>query len=75
MNKEDDIMFLIQAIIRPEKMAEVYKNITKRQDEELKAGLPLEKYEAFVALQKDGVSKTLKKNKKKKKEKRKKSKN
>ena len=56
-------------------MAEVYKNITKRQDEELKAGLPLEKYEAFVALQKDGVSKTLKKNKKKKKEKRKKSKN
>lgn len=59
----------------PEKMAEVYENITKRQDEELKAGLPLEKYEAFVALQKDGVSKTLKKNKKKKKEKRKKSKN
>ncbi|WP_051941757.1 hypothetical protein [Maribacter forsetii] len=58
----------------PEKMAEVYENITKRQDEELKAGLPLEKYEAFVALQKDGVSKTLKKNKKKKKEKRKKSK-
>ncbi|WP_300027482.1 hypothetical protein [uncultured Maribacter sp.] len=57
-----------------EKMAEVYENITKRQDEELKAGLPLEKYEAFVALQKDGVSKTLKKNKKKKKEKRKKSK-
>ncbi|WP_405415612.1 hypothetical protein [Maribacter sp. Asnod1-A12] len=56
----------------PEKMAEVYENITKRQDEELKAGLPLEKYEAFVALQKDGVSKTIKKNKKK--EKRKKSK-
>jgi hypothetical protein len=56
----------------PEKMAEVYDNITKRQDEELKAGLPLEKYEAFVALQKDGVAKTLKK---KKKEKRKKSKN
>ncbi|SIQ75603.1 hypothetical protein [Maribacter ulvicola] len=60
----------------PEKMAEVYENITKRQDEELKAGLPLEKYEAFVALQKDGVSKTIKKkNKKKKKEKRKKPKN
>ncbi|WP_324027916.1 hypothetical protein QSV08_08215 [Maribacter sp. BPC-D8] len=53
----------------PEKMAEVYENITKRQDEELKAGLPLEKYEGFVALQKDGVSKTLKKNKKKKKRK------
>ena len=59
----------------PEKMSEAFENITKRQDEELKAGLPLEKYEAFVALQKDGVSKTLKKNKKKKKDKRKKSKN
>ncbi|WP_405381888.1 hypothetical protein [Maribacter sp. LLG6340-A2] len=57
----------------PEKMREVYDNITKRQDEELKAGLPLEKYEAFVALQKDGVAKTLKK--KKKKTKRKKPKN
>lgn len=59
----------------PEKMREVYDNITKRQDEELKAGLPIEKYEAFVALQKDGVSKTLKKKKKKKKTKRKKPKN
>lgn len=56
----------------PEKMVEVYENITKRQDEELKSGLPIEKYEAFVALQKEGVAKTLKK---KKKEKRKKSKN
>ncbi len=56
----------------PEKMREVYDNITKRQDEELKAGLPLEKYEAFVALQKEGVAKTLKK---KKKETRKKPKN
>ena len=44
-------------------------SIAKQLDEELKAGLPLEKYEAFVALQKDGVSKTLKKNKKKKKRK------
>ena len=59
----------------PEKMLEVYENITKRQDEELKAGLPLEKYEAFVTMQKEGVAKTLKKSKKKKKEKRKKSKN
>lgn len=56
----------------PDKMREVYENITKRQDEELKAGLPLEKYEAFVALQQEGVAKTLKK---KKKEKRKKPKN
>tara|TARA_R110002074_G_scaffold61561_5_gene148770 strand:+ start:10332 stop:10844 length:513 start_codon:yes stop_codon:yes gene_type:complete len=59
----------------PEKMLEVYENITKKQDEELKAGLPLEKYEAFVAMQKEGVAKTLKKSKKKKKEKRKKTKN
>ena len=59
----------------PEKMLEVYENITKRQDEELKAGLPLEKYEAFVAMQKEGVAKTLKKSKKNKKEKRKKTKN
>ena len=59
----------------PEKMLEVYENITKRQDEELKAGLPLEKYEAFVAMQKEGVAKTLKKSKKKTKEKRKKTKN
>ncbi|MFS4469202.1 hypothetical protein [Maribacter sp. 2210JD10-5] len=58
----------------PEKMREVYENITKRQDEELRAGLPSEKYEAFVALQKDGVSKTLKKKKKEKKKKRKKDK-
>ncbi len=53
----------------PEKMREVYENITKRQDEELKAGLPLEKYEAFVELQKNGVAKTLKNKKKKKKRK------
>ena len=51
----------------PEKMREVYENITLRQDEELKASLPLEKYEAFVELQKNGVAKTLKKNKKQKK--------
>jgi len=53
----------------PEKMREVYESITKRQDEELKAGLPLEKYEAFVELQKKGVDKTIKQNKKKKKKK------
>ena len=53
-------------------MREFYQKITKRQDEELKAGLPLEKYEAFVELQKNGVAKTIKK---KKKEKRKKNKN
>lgn len=58
----------------PEKMREVFEKITERQDEELKAGLPLEKYEAFVELQKNGVAKTIKNNKKKKK-KRKKDKN
>ncbi len=56
----------------PEKMREVYEKISERQDEELKAGLPLEKYEAFVQLQKDGVAKTLKENKKEEKKKKKK---
>ncbi|WP_047245681.1 hypothetical protein [Maribacter thermophilus] len=58
----------------PEKMREVYENITKKQDEELRAGLPADKYEAFVELQKNGVAKTLKK-KKKQKKKQKKNKN
>ncbi len=58
----------------PEKMREVYEKITERQDEELKAGLPLEKYEAFVQLQKDGVAKTVKNKKKEKKRKKKKNK-
>jgi len=55
----------------PEKMKEVYEKITERQDEELRAGLPLEKYEAFVELQKNGVAKTIKNNKKKKKKRKK----
>ncbi|UWX56155.1 hypothetical protein NYZ99_07675 [Maribacter litopenaei] len=58
--------------LEPEKMREVYENITLRQDEELKASLPLEKYEAFVELQKNGVDKTIKKNKKQKKKQKKK---
>lgn len=58
----------------PEKMREVYAKITERQDEELKAGLPLEKYEAFVQLQKDGVAKTLKEHKKEDKKRKKKKK-
>lgn len=56
----------------PEKMREVYEKITLRQDDELKASLPLEKYEAFVELQKNGVEKTLKKKKKQKKKRQKK---
>jgi hypothetical protein len=55
----------------PEKMKEVYESITERQDEELRAGLPAEKYEAFVELQKNGVAKTIKNNKKKKKKRKK----
>ncbi len=58
----------------PKKMKEVYEKITERQDEELKTGLPLEKYEAFVQLQKDGVAKTVKNKKKEKKRKKKKKK-
>jgi hypothetical protein len=53
----------------PDKMKEVFESINKRQDEELKAGLPPEKYEAFAALQQNGVSKTLKEKKKEKKQK------
>ena len=44
--------------LSPDKMREKMEEITARQDEELKAGLPLEKYEAFVELQKNGVAKT-----------------
>ncbi len=54
-----------------EQMIEGLKKITKKQDEELKAGLPIEKYEAFVAMQKKGVAKTKKETKKKNKKKRK----
>ena len=60
-----------------DKMREAYEKITVRQDEELKAGLPLEKYEAFVQMQKDGVAKMqkeMKKEEKRRKKKKKKSK-
>jgi hypothetical protein len=53
----------------PEKMSETFKNIAERQDEELKMSLPPEKYEGFLDLAKDGVDKTIKKNKKKKRKK------
>jgi len=52
----------------PDKMREVYTKITERQDEELKAGLPLEKYEAFVQMQKEGVAQTIRNQKKLEKE-------
>ncbi len=60
--------------LTPDKMREKMEEITARQDEELKAGLPLEKYEAFVELQKNGVAKTNKEKKKKEKRKKKKKK-
>ncbi len=57
-----------------DKMREAYEKITIRQDEDLKAGLPLEKYEAFVQMQKDGVAKMRKEMKKEEKRKNKKKK-
>lgn len=57
-----------------DKMREAYEKITIRQDEELKAGLPLEKYEAFVRMQKEGVAKMQKEQKKAEKKRKKKKK-
>ncbi len=53
----------------PEKMRETFTDISERQDQELKMSLPPEKYESFLTLMEDGVSKTIKKNKKKKRKK------
>ena len=58
--------------LTPDKMREAYEKITVRQDEDLKAGLPLEKYQAFVQMQKDGVAKMQKEAKKAEKKKKKK---
>ncbi|SIS56293.1 hypothetical protein SAMN05421766_102748 [Zobellia uliginosa] len=60
--------------LSPEQMREGMEKITKAQDEELKAGLPIEKYEAFVEMQKKGLQKTQKERKRQKKRKKKKSK-
>lgn len=60
--------------LEPDQMREQMEKITLRQTEELKAGLPLEKYEAFVELQKNGVAKTKKEKKKKEKRQKKKKK-
>lgn len=56
-----------------DKMKEAYEKIAKKQDQELRAGLTIEKYDAFIALQKSGLSKA-KKDLKKKERKMKKSK-
>ncbi len=58
--------------LSPEQMREGMEKITEAQDEELKAGLPLDKYEAFVEMQKKGIQKTKKEKKKEKKRKKKK---
>ncbi|AYN68287.1 hypothetical protein D1013_13315 [Euzebyella marina] len=55
--------------LTPEQMREGMEKITKAQDEELKAGLPLEKYEGFVEMQKKGIQKTRKDKKREKKRK------
>lgn len=50
-------------------MKETYEDIQKRQDEEMKNSLPPEKYQAFLDMQKEGMSKTLKEEEKGKAEK------
>ena len=55
-----------------DKMREAYEKITIRQDEDLKAGLPIEKYDAFVKMQKEGVAKMQKEMKKEEKKRKKK---
>lgn len=57
-----------------DKMREAYEKITVRQDEDLKAGLPIEKYDAFVKMQKEGVAKMQKEHKKAEKKRKKKKK-
>jgi FPC/CPF motif-containing protein YcgG len=52
----------------PEKTREAFENIARNQDEELKASLPEEKYEALINYQKNGGKKVKSKKKKKKKQ-------
>ena len=52
--------------LSPEKTREGMEKIKKSQDDELKAGLPEDKYEAFLELQKNGFKKKKKKKKKSK---------
>jgi hypothetical protein len=52
----------------PEKTREAMEKIVKEQEEELKEGLPEDKYEAFVKLQKDRFKSKKKKKKKKNKD-------
>ena len=52
-----------------DKMRESIEKLQKEQSEELKAALPKEKYDAYVALEKEGFKKAKKKKKKKTKKK------
>jgi hypothetical protein len=53
----------------PEKTHEAYENINRKQDDEFKASLPADKYEALVEYQQNGGKKVKSKRKKKKKNK------
>jgi len=55
--------------LSPEKTREAYEKIYAVQKEELQAGLPKEKYDAFTKLQEEGLKKTQKKRKEKKRKK------
>ena len=58
----------------PEKMKETFKKIAERQDEELKASLPTEKFETFIKMREEGVGQLLRDKKKEEKKKKKKKK-
>ncbi|MFD2587177.1 hypothetical protein ACFSQJ_09565 [Croceitalea marina] len=51
--------------LEPKKMKEEYEKLAKLQDEEIKAGLPEEKYNAYLNLQKNQFKAKKKKKKKK----------
>ncbi|MBO0323376.1 hypothetical protein J0X14_13790 [Muricauda sp. CAU 1633] len=54
--------------LEPLKMKEEYEKILKKQNEELQAGLPEDKYNAFIELQENSFKAKKKKKKKKKKD-------
>lgn len=51
--------------LEPKKMKEEFQKLQEQQDAEIKAGLPENKYEAYLALQKNQLKKKRKKKKKK----------
>ena len=59
--------------LEPEKTKETVQKIRKNQNEELKAGLPEEKYNIIMEIQEKGIRKVQNNNKKKKKKKKKES--